>query len=120
MPRTYIPRLRGKRTHQAYSAEDLKTCVEDVTSGKLSIRKAAVLYNIPHTTITNKVHGKHGKSVGTQTIFTLDEEEAFVSRVKAMCDWGFPLGKIDLRMMVAAYLAKQKRIIRQFNNNTRR
>ncbi|CAB3981202.1 Hypothetical predicted protein [Paramuricea clavata] len=35
----------------------------------------------------------------------------------AMCKWGFPLDKIDLRMMVAAYLTKQKRVIHQFKNN---
>ena len=57
MPRTYIPRQRGKRTHQAYSAQDLKACLDDVTSGKLSIRKAAGLHNIPRTTIKNKIDG---------------------------------------------------------------
>jgi hypothetical protein len=34
-----------------------------------------------------------------------------------MCDWGFSLDKIDLRMMVAAYLTKQKRFITRFKNN---
>lgn len=35
----------------------------------------------------------------------------------AMCDWGFPLDKIDLRMIVAAYRTKQKRVVLQFKNN---
>lgn len=117
MPRTYIARQRGKQTYQAYSAQDLETCLDDVTSGKLSIRKAASLYNIPRTTIKNKIEGKHGKSIGGQTVFTNEEEEIFVSRVTTMCNWGFPLDKIDLRMMVAAYLTKQKRVVARFKKN---
>ena len=35
-------------------------------------------------------------------------EELFASQVVTICDWGFPLDKLDIRMMVAAYLTKQK------------
>ena len=73
---------------------------------KLSMRKAAKVYKISWTTIKNKLEGKHNKAVGGQKIVTEKEEDSFVTRVFSMCEWRVPLDKFDLRMMVAAYLAK--------------
>ena len=110
MPRTYKPRLRGKRQYLSYSEETLQQCIESVKSGT-SINKASKTFNIPRGTIQNKMKNIHQKSVGPPTTFTKQEEELFTTRVITMCNWGFPLDKLDLRMMVAAYLTKQKRIV---------
>ena len=34
-----------------------------------------------------------------------------------MCNWGFPLDKLDLRMIVNAYLTKQNRVVKEFTSN---
>ena len=34
-----------------------------------------------------------------------------------MCDWGFSLNKLDIRMMIVAYLEKQKRVVKKFSKN---
>ena len=41
----------------------------------------------------------------------------FALRVKAMCSWGFPLDKLDLCMVVNAYLTKQNQVVNEFANN---
>ena len=108
---------RGTQTYQAYTTESLEQCLQNVTNGNLSMRKAAEIYKIPHATIKNKLEGKHSKGVGGQTVFTRKEEELFVSRIISMCNWEFPLDKFDLRMVVSAYLTKQKRIVHHFKEN---
>ena len=57
------------------------------------------------------------KGAEGQTVFTRKEEELFVSSIISMCNWGFPLDKFDLRMVVSAYLTKQKRIVHRFKEN---
>ena len=59
----------------------------------------------------------HSKSVGRPTIFTKQEEELFATRAVTMCNWGFPLDKLDLRMIVNAYLTKQNRVVKEFTSN---
>ena len=117
MPRTYKPHQRGKRQYLSYSPEMLEECIESVKSGALSINKASKTFNIPRGTIQNKMKNIHPKSVGPPTTFTRHEEELFMTRVITMCNWGFPLDKLDLRMMVAAYLTKQNRIVKKFKDN---
>ena len=34
-----------------------------------------------------------------------------------MCNWGFPLDKLDLRMIINAYLTKQNRVMKEFTSN---
>ena len=117
MPRTYQPRKRGKRDYLAYTEETLQKCLEAVRSGSLSINSATKEYNIPRGTIQNKLKNIHSKSVGRPTVFRKREEELFALRVKTMCNWGFPLDKLDLRMIVNAYLTKQNRAVKEFANN---
>ena len=75
------------------------------------------MYNIPRATLQNKRQGKHSLSAGGQTIFTHREEEMFCVRFTAMCNWGFPVDLLDLRMLVAAYLTKQGRLVPKFKDN---
>ena len=114
MPRTYQSRKRGKRDYLAYTEETLQKCLEAVRSGSLSINKATKEYNIPRGTIQNKLKNIHSKSVGRPTVFRKREEELFALRVKTMCNWGFPLDKLDLHMIVNAYLTKQNQVVKEF------
>ena len=95
IPRTYKPRQRGKQ-HLSYSPETLEECIESVKSGTLSINKASKTFNIPKGTIQNKMKNIHPKSVGPPTTITRHKEELFMTRVITMCNWGFPLDKLDL------------------------
>ena len=117
MPQTNQPKQRGKCQYLSYSKETLALHIESVKSGSLSINKASKQYKIPRGTIQNKMKNLHCKPVGPPTIFSQVEEELFATRVVTMCDWGFPLDKLDIRMMIAAYLEKQKRVVKKFSKN---
>ena len=55
--------------------------------------------------------------LAVQRFYTKLEEELFVLIVKTMCNWGFLLDKLDLRMIVNPYLTKQNRVVKEFANN---
>ena len=117
MARTYEKRKRGKRNYLSYSEETLHKCMGAVKAGKISINKASKDFKIPRGTIQNKLKQVHSNPVGRPRVFTPQEESLLASRVTTMCDWGFPLDKIDLRMIVNSYLLKQNRTVREFTDN---
>ena len=43
-------------TRRDYSEEDMNCALEDILSGKLGTRKAAVQYNVPRSTLRNKIY----------------------------------------------------------------
>lgn len=45
--------ISGRRT---YTEEELQSALQDILSGKLGTRRAAVLYGIPRSTLRNKVY----------------------------------------------------------------
>ena len=90
--------------------------MQAVRSDSLSINKASKEHNIPRGTIQNKFKNIHSNSVGHPTVFTKLKEELF-ARVTTMCNWGFPLDKLDLCMVVNAYLTKQNPVLKEFANN---
>ena len=118
MPQNYHPHHRRKRKYPTYSEESLQMCMEAVKSGALSINKASKQYRMPWGTIQKKLKNIHTKSVGPPIVFS-KVEELFTSRVATLCDWNFPLDKLDIRMMVAAYFTKQKQTVKKFTNNIR-
>ena len=116
MPRNYQPHHRGEHKYLIYSEESLQMCMEAVKSGALSINKASKQYRMPWGTIQKKLKNIHTKSVGPPIVFS-KVEELFTSQVATLCDWNFPLDKLDIRMMVAAYFTKQKQTVKKFTNN---
>src|SRR6218665_173852 len=73
MPRLY-KRILGSRNYVVYSNDTLEECVTAVTSGRLSQRAAALKYNIPISTLKNKLKGKYLNKPGGPTIFSAAEE----------------------------------------------
>ena len=81
------------------------------------MKKASKEFEIPRSTIHNKINNKHASFVRCPTTFTKHEEELLKICTVLLCDWGFPLGSLDLHMMVVSYLQKQKRIVSKFKSN---
>ena len=52
----YSKKNEGLSTRRAYSSVDLQAALNDIRSGKLGTRRAAMLYGIPRSTLRNKVY----------------------------------------------------------------
>ena len=89
MVRKHI-RKQGARNYKNYTDKKLDDCIRAIKSGALSQRNAAKIYNIPRSTIINKLNNKHTNPVGRPPVLTLEEENVILERVQLLCDYGFP------------------------------
>ena len=69
----------GSRKYAAYSSETLEKALMAIRTGALTQRQAAVSYNIPRSTLKNKLKGAHPNKFGGPTIFSAEEENVFKS-----------------------------------------
>ena len=72
--------------------EAVKACVEN----NMSIRKAAVDFDVKRSTLHDHVKKEMG-TIGAPRQLTEAEEEEIVSVMDASAEWGFPLGIFELR-----------------------
>lgn len=115
MPRVYTRKIGAKR-FKDYTEETLEKCLNEVLNGKISANKGAKKYKIPKGTLINKMHGRHIKKHGGQTVFSAAEETDFVEGLVTCAKWGFPLNTLDLRLSAKSYLDRIGRNSR-FRNN---
>ncbi|CAH2012939.1 unnamed protein product [Acanthoscelides obtectus] len=108
MPNIYR-RKAGNRRYIDYTKEQLEQCLNDVRSKIRTQRAAAAKYKIPRSTIKNKLKNKHCNKPGHSTIFTTEEEQAFVAHVTALSEFGFPITDIDLKIIIKDYLSARGR-----------
>ncbi|CAG4971208.1 unnamed protein product [Parnassius apollo] len=103
-------RRLGARQYKNYSNEMLEIDVDLVRKKKqISAREAARQFAIPKQTILNKVNKSHTKSVGCPTRLSDDEEAKFIKVLIAAGEFGCPLSKLDLRLVVFEYLKNNGR-----------
>jgi hypothetical protein len=120
MTRTY-KRKPGSRQYADYDAERLEACLQDIRSGIRTQRSASQYYNIPRSTIINKLKTLRlsvpSKKYGHPTVFTSEEEQSFVAHIDKLANFGFPVTDIDLRYSIKCYLNKLGRSVTCFKNN---
>lgn len=116
MPSKYR-RKPGSRRYIDYTGAELEEFLNVVRSKLMTQRAASEKYGIPWSTIKNKLKKKFGKRPGRPTIFSEQEETAFVAHITALSEYGFPLTEIDLQMIIKDYLLAQGRNVKQFKNN---
>lgn len=86
-----------------------------VRSKQLSQRAAADQYQIPRSTIKNKLKNEHSNKPGRPTIFSEEEEQVFVAHIISLAEFGFHLLSIDLQFIIRDYLSSHGRDVPQFN-----
>lgn len=115
MPSKYR-RKPGSRRYVDYTDAELQECLNVVRSKAMPQREAAPKYNIPWSTIKNKLKDKFKNKPGRPTVFTELEESSFVAHITALSEFGFPLTDFDLKMVIKDYLSAQGRNVSQFKN----
>lgn len=99
-------RKLGARSYKNYTLEMLEIAVEAVANKTISSRDAEKQFGIPRRTIINKLKRNHTKGVGAPTRLTVDEENQLIKVIIAAADFGSPLSKMDIRILVHNYLKK--------------
>lgn len=86
-----------------YNAETLQTCLMDIRSGVRTQRNASQYYNIPSSTIINKLKTNKVKKRNPPTVFS-EEESSFEVHINKLAEFGFPVTDLDLRYSMKCYL----------------
>lgn len=116
MPRKYKSSA-VKFTVMKYDQNEIWKAIKSVQSGKLSINKAAKVYNIKRSTLQNKIKNKHPKKQGGQCALTQDEENCLVNMLVTTDNWGLPFTKVDLRHITKRFLDYRQTKVAAFKNN---
>ncbi|KAK9736320.1 CENP-B N-terminal DNA-binding domain [Popillia japonica] len=106
MVRTYRRKVGG-RPYNTFNEEDMERAVRDVKEKRLSYRQASDRYNIKVATLHIHVKCPNLLKPGGQTALSEQEETYFVECVQIMSNWGFPLQKKDLCLLVKTFLDKK-------------
>lgn len=84
----------------------LRIAVESVKNRTISSRDAEKQFGIPRRTIINEINKQHFKTVGTPTKLNEKEEKKIVIVFITSANYGHPLTKLELRIVVHDYLVK--------------
>jgi hypothetical protein len=102
-----MPPLSGKKKYRkGYTEDDLQEAVNMVKQGS-SFRVACSTYNIPKTTLIDRVNETHSGVQGRPTVLSPEEEKIIIEMVELLSVWGFPFTQDDLRFFVKSYLDKK-------------
>jgi hypothetical protein len=95
MPSKAKAKPRPKKMSQ-YDLTDFNAAVQAVQGG-LSVRAAVHQFNVPPPqTLQDRVRGVHRVKHGRPTVFTEEEEEMLLERVKIMAEWRYPFTMFNL------------------------
>lgn len=115
MPRDYKHDPRSK-VYKKTDKENLERALHEIKNG-MSYRDASVKYKIHYSVLYRHFKNPNLKTQGGQTALTKTEEEIILKQLITCADWGYPLDKYDLRVMVKTYLDSRGKTIPKFKNN---
>lgn len=93
-----------KRKPLKYEDETISKAINDIKKKKLSICKAAALYNINKTLLIRRLHGKGMQKRGRKPEFQLEEEENIAMCLKKLSQWGFGFSRQEVLDVVHEFV----------------
>lgn len=105
------PTSRGP--YKGYAPCAAQAAFRDVESGKLSARKAELLYGVPRGTIRDRLKGRvnpEGSKDHRNRLFSAEEERELVEHLVTMCAFGYGYTRmevISLASELACHLGKR-------------
>ena len=82
----------------------MQQAVKEVQEQRMSFRQAAMEYQVPITTLFDRVKEKVSETSGRPTDLSKLEETILVERLLVLGEWGFPLTRRDLCNLIKIYL----------------
>ncbi|XP_014778256.1 uncharacterized protein LOC106874873 [Octopus bimaculoides] len=112
--------MPGRRiTHKlSYTDETMKAAVTAVKAG-MTLRKASLHYNIPKSTLSDRISGKRTALPvrGPRPVLTKEEEKCLKCWIKDMSKYGFKLTGEAIRQCVKQYLDQCEWKVDMFMDN---
>lgn len=107
----------GGRNYLNYPPARLQEAINDVKAGRKSLREAQLCYNVPKSTLCDKLKAKHPNNPGRPPVFSKEEEKKLADAILLSAEWGFPLTELDIRKIIQHFLNRKGVRIRNFRDN---
>ena len=108
--------IRGKMP-KGYSQEDLEKAIEAVNNNELDQAAASVAFNVPGSTLHDKLIAKPNKNGSRQKRVDTFTEEKLAVYLKAMAKWRCLMEEVTFRQMVADQLPLNGIVEQRFKDN---
>ena len=110
--------IEEARTYpNGYTVNDLRSALDKIKSGRISVTKALKDYGISMKTLHNKLKATHKETVGGQYWLTEECKSKILLIINALFEWKSPLTGYEVRLLVKNYLDCRGVIDAAFNNN---
>lgn len=116
MPRNYDKGCRSK-TYKIPNPTDLANAINAIKGKRMTYREAQEVYGIQYSVIYRHVKNKDIKKQGGQTSLSLSEEKLLIDNILLCAEWGFPLDRLDLRLLVKGYLDRRGKKVKRFGRS---
>ena len=117
MPRNFAPVNNKKRTYKACCTADLEIAAKAVKEG-MSYRKACQNVDMKKLTLHDFIKKRDIKSAGRPTLLPAEDEKAIAELVDTVAEWGFPLGLMEIKLIMKDLLDSNGEVSRCQNNMT--
>ena len=99
---SHLSAVQRPKVYKEWSVENMEQAYQAVMHDGVSIRRAAVEYNIPRTTLADRVQGRvlPGSVSGKQPYLSPSEEIELVTFILRCADIGFPRGRKEIIALV--------------------
>ena len=101
--RTYKRRV-GTHRYTDYDSESIEQALQDIISGKLTLRQAADKYDVPKSTLGRKTRGQQVGHFGHPMVFSAKEKHTVVQHLCTVSNWGFRMDSFDLQMLAVIWI----------------
>jgi hypothetical protein len=91
------------KNYRLYNEDDVQKAIHEIKYNKLSRKAAAVKYNIPRTTLGDKLGRRHMKKVGKPPLLEQSKEKPIVDAINHLTEWGFMLANHEVRFIIGSY-----------------
>ena len=108
--------MMSKRDYGTSSPALLKEAKQTCRAG-ISIRKAAVKYKMKRLTLGDHLKHKRG-CIGAAKELSANEGKCLAETIDAVGEWGFPLGRLEIKALVQNILNRKGIKLKKFKDNT--
>lgn len=104
---TSVPEQSRLSTRKVWNEEIMERAVKDVTEGTLSVRRAALEYSVPRSTLHDRISGKvcAGAVSGASRYLDNEEEDELVEFLLGCAEVGYPKTVKEVRAIVGKIVA---------------
>lgn len=109
-----MPNTQPSKKRKLWTEQQMTSALNEFKNGKLTIGKIAKKFQIPKTTLHNRISGRviHGTKPGPKPYLQADEEVVLVDHLISAAKVGYGKTRKQVNMMVEA-IAKEKGVLRK-------